>query len=121
MQAARRALSEAHEAGEISPDAYSQLTEAYGQRADSLRSELAGLHLSADDLRAQGLLTAHRKALQAEKDALLSLRTRGTITGGVYRSLNADVDRRMAQLDSPDADDEIDAATDAFADDVEGV
>ena len=110
VQAARRALSEANETGEISPDAYNQLIAEYGQRADTLRDDLAGLHVSADDLRAQGLLTAHRKALHAEKDALLSLRTRGTITGGVFRSLNADVDRRMAQLDSPDADDEMDAA-----------
>jgi monovalent cation:H+ antiporter, CPA1 family len=120
VQAARRALSEAHEAGEITPDAYGQLTEAYGQRADKLRDELAGLHLSADDLRAQGLLTAHRKALQAEKDALLSLRTRGTITGGVFRLLNADIDQRMAQLDAPDADDDMDAAATPLTDDVEG-
>ena len=110
VQAARRALSEANETGEISPDAYNQLIAEYGQRADTLRDDLAGLHVSADDLRAQGLLTAHRKALHAEKDALLSLRTRGTITGGVFRSLNADVDRRMAQLESPHADDDMDAA-----------
>jgi CPA1 family monovalent cation:H+ antiporter len=119
VQAARRALAEANEAGEISPDAYGQLTEAYGQRADRLRDELAGLHLSADDLRAQGLLTAHRKALQAEKDALLSLRTRGTITGGVFRLLNADVDTRMAQLDAPDAGDDMGAAAVPLTNDAE--
>ena len=110
VQAARRALSEANETGEISPDAYNQLIAEYGRRADTLRDDLAGLHVSADDLRAQGLLTAHRKALHAEKDALLSLRTRGTITGGVFRALNADVDRRMAQLDSPNEDGDMDAA-----------
>jgi len=111
VQAARRALSEANEAGEISPDAYAQLAEEYERRAARVRDDLAGLHVSADDLRAQGLLAAHRKALQAEKDALRSLRIKGAITGGVFRSLNADVDRRMLQLESPDAEDEVDAAT----------
>lgn len=112
VQAARRALSEANEAGEISSDAYGQLSAAYEQRAQAVRADLAGLHVSADELRAHALMTAHRKALQAEKDALLSLRTRGTITGGVFRSLNADVDRRMLHLESPETDDELDAATD---------
>lgn len=117
VQAARRALAEANEAGEISPDAYGQLAAAYEERAGKLRDDLAGLHVSADDLRAQGLMTAQRKALQAEKDALRTLRNRGTLTGGVFRSLNADVDRRMLALESPaDADGDIAAATEALAD-----
>lgn len=106
-QAARRVLSESNEAGEIAPDAYAELGGAYERRAATLRADLAGLQVSAEDLRAERFLIAHRKALQAEKDALLSLRNRGAITRAVYQSLNADIDQRLLHLEAGgDADDD---------------
>lgn len=104
-QAARRTLNDLAEAGEIGPDVLAQLTGSYEQRAEHLRADLSGLNVSADELRTEQLLIARRKALQAEKDALLSLRNRGTITNSVYRSLNAEIDRRLLNLeDDPEAE-----------------
>jgi CPA1 family monovalent cation:H+ antiporter len=102
-QAARRALNSLSEGGEIAPDVFAQLTHSYEERGDRLREELAGLNVSAEAIRAEQVIVARRKALQAEKDALLTLRNRGTITGSVYRSLNADIDHRLLRLeDAPD-------------------
>lgn len=102
-QAARRALATLTEAGEIAPDVSAQITRAYEERGDRLRDELAGLNVSAEAARAEQVIVARRKALQAEKDALRTLRNRGTITGSVYRALNADIDRRLLRLEeAPD-------------------
>ncbi len=109
VQAARRVLAESHESGEIGPDAYAELAGAYEQRSVAIRAALAGLQVSDEDLRAERLRIAQRKAFQAEKDALRSLRNRGTITGAIFRTLNADVDRRTLALESGDnGDDERD-------------
>jgi CPA1 family monovalent cation:H+ antiporter len=102
-QAARRALHSLSEGGEIAPDVFAQLSRSYEERGDRLREELAGLNVSAEAIRAEQVIVARRKALQAEKDALLTLRNRGTITGSVYRSLNADIDHRLLHLEeAPD-------------------
>ncbi len=104
-QAARRTLNDLAEGGEIAPDVYAQLSRSYEERGDRLRTELAGLNVSADAIRAEQVIVARRKALQAEKDALLSLRNRGTITGSVYRALNADINRRLLHLEeAPDGE-----------------
>ena len=102
-QAARRALHSLSEGGEIAPDVFAQLSRSYEERGDRLREQLAGLNVSAEAIRAEQVIVARRKALQAEKDALLTLRNRGTITGSVYRSLNADIDHRLLRLEeAPD-------------------
>ena len=108
VQAARRVLAESRDAGEISEAVYADLAAAYEERADGLRAELAALHLSADDLNAERLRIVRRKALQAEKDALLSLRSRGAITGAIFRTLSTEVDRRIIRLDQT-----VDAVDDA--------
>ncbi len=107
-QAARRALKDLSDGGEIAPDVYAQLARSYEERGTRLRDELEGLNVSADAIRAEQVIVARRKALQAEKDALLSLRNRGTITGSVYRTLNADIDRRLLRLEE-EPDEESDA------------
>lgn len=106
VQAARRALTTMRDSGEITPDIYTPLTEAYQQRADTLAAALEGLQVSAEDLRAERMIVAQRKALQAEKDALLSLRARGIITGSVFQVLVGDADLRLLRLEShTEADD----------------
>lgn len=102
VQAARRALAESKDAGEISADAYAELSGAYETRAARLQEELAALHVSTEELASERARIAQRKALQAEKDALLTLRNRGTITGSVYRALLNEVETRI--LDGDDAD-----------------
>lgn len=98
-QAARRALQALTEGGEIAPDVFAQVSRAYEERGNRLRAALEGLNVSADAIRAEQVIVAWRKSLQAEKDALLSLRNRGTITGSVYRALNAEIDRRLLRLE----------------------
>ena len=98
-QAARRALNNLSETGEIAPDVSAQLIRAYEERGDRLRKELEGLNVSAEAIRTEQVIVARRKALQAEKDALLTLRNRGTITGSVYRALNADINQRLLRLE----------------------
>jgi monovalent cation:H+ antiporter, CPA1 family len=98
-QAARRALNTLSEGGEIAPDIYAQLSHTYEERGDRLRDELAGLNVSAEAIRAEQMIVARRKALQAEKDALLTLRNRGTITNSVYRALNADINQLLLRLE----------------------
>lgn len=102
-QAARRALAESAEAGEIGADAYAALRAAYEARAARLQAELADLHVSAEEIAAERARIARRKALQAEKDALLTLRNRGTITGGVYRALLNEVEARTLAQDEESA------------------
>ncbi len=106
-QAARRALKELSDAGEIAPNVFTQVSHAYEERGVRLREALEGLNVSANEIRAEQVIVARRKALQAEKDALLSLRKRGTLTGSVYRALNADIDRRLLRLEE-EPDDESD-------------
>jgi len=106
-QAARRALKDLADAGEIASNVFAQVSHAYEERGDRLREALEGLNVSASEIRAEQVIVARRKALQAEKDALLSLRKRGTLTGSVYRALNADIDRRLLQIEEePDAESE---------------
>jgi len=106
-QAARRALKDLADTGEIAPNVFAQVSHAYEERGDRLREALEGLNVSASEIRAEQVIVARRKALQAEKDALLSLRKRGTLTGSVYRALNADIDRRLLQIEEePDAESE---------------
>lgn len=106
-QAARRALKDLSDGGEIAPNVFAQVSHAYEERGVRLREALEGLNISANEIRAEQVIVARRKALQAEKDALLSLRKRGTLTGSVYRALNADIDRRLLQIEEePDAESE---------------
>ncbi|MGI8689260.1 MAG: Na+/H+ antiporter [Thermomicrobiales bacterium] len=102
-QAARRALKDLADTGEIAPNVFAQVSHAYEERGDRLREALEGLNVSASEIRAEQVIVARRKALQAEKDALLSLRKRGTLTGSVYRALNADIDRRLLQIEEEPA------------------
>ncbi len=106
-QAARRALKDLADAGEIAPNVFAQVSHAYEERGVRLREALEGLNVSASEIRAEQVIVARRKALQAEKDALLSLRKRGTLTGSVHRALNADIDRRLLRLEE-EPDDEAD-------------
>ncbi len=103
VQAARRALQTMRDGGEITADIYDQLTDTYRIRAETLTEELEGLNVSADDLRTERVLVAQRKAIQAEKDALISLRARGILTGSVYRALAANADSRLLHLETHDA------------------
>ena len=105
-QAAHRALTDPVTASDLGPDAHAQLLAAYDERATEIRAALDGLHVSDEELRAERMQIAQRKALQAEKDALLALRNRGTITSGIYRALAADVDARLLQLDETGDPDE---------------
>lgn len=74
------------------------------------------MNVSADAIRAEQVIVARRKALQAEKDALLSLRNRGTITGSVYRALNADINRRLLHLEeATDEEDDEQSAGNPYA------
>jgi CPA1 family monovalent cation:H+ antiporter len=102
-QAAHRALTDPVTASDLGPDAHAQLLAAYDARAAHIRQELDGLHVSDEELRAERMQIAQRRALQAEKDTLLALRNRGTITNSVYRALAAEVDARLLQLDETDA------------------
>lgn len=101
VQAARRALRTMLDGGEITEAIHAELADAYQERADDLAHDLAGLHVSTEELRAEQMRVAQRKALQAEKAALLSLRTRGVITDTVFRSLTADADLRLLTLETP--------------------
>lgn len=101
VQAARRSLRGMLDAGEVGQGVYDDLADAYGRRASALADDLAGLHVTADELREEQTRVAQRKALQAEKAALLSLRTRGVLTDGVYRTLTADADLRLLALEAP--------------------
>jgi len=109
VRAAQRTLAQMRESGELLPDVYAELSATYDERTHALTTELEGLHLSREELRAQRLLTAQRSALQAERDALLTLRNRGLLTGSVFRSLVTDVDARLLQLEEPERTNEIDA------------
>ncbi len=102
-QAARRVLMESKEAGEIGANVYDQLSGAYDARAARLHNELANLHVSTEELAAERARVVQRKALQAEKDTLITLHNRGTITGGVYRALLAEVEGRILQLEGGSA------------------
>ncbi len=102
VQAARDALSDLATAGDLSPDGQAELLAVYDERAAHLRAALERLRLSDEEVRAERLRAAQHRALQAEKDALLALRTRGTITGGIYRALAADVDARILALEEAD-------------------
>ncbi len=101
VQAARRSLRGMLDTGEVGQGVYDQLADAYSQRAETLATDLAGLNVTADELREEQTRVAQRKALQAEKAALLSLRTRGVITDSVYRTLIADADLRLLALETP--------------------
>jgi hypothetical protein len=79
-----------------------RLLATYDERATQLRAAMDGLRVSDDELRAEPMEIAQRRALQAEKDALLALRNRGALTGGVYRSLAAGVDARLLHLEESD-------------------
>jgi len=101
VQAARRALRTMLDTGEVTDAIYHQIADAYSERADTLAQSLAGLQVSTEELRAGQLRVAERKVLQAEKAALLSLRARGVITEGVFRSLTADANLRLLALETP--------------------
>jgi CPA1 family monovalent cation:H+ antiporter len=109
VRAAQRTLAQMRESGELLPDIYAELSAAYEERTRALTAELDALHLSREELRAQRLLTAQRSALQAEREALLALRNRGLLTGSVFRSLVADVDTRLLQLEEPNNASEMDS------------
>lgn len=112
VQAARRSLRGMLDAGEVGQGVYDGLADAYTRRADALAGDLAGLQVTAEELREEQTRVAQRKALHAEKAALLSLRTRGIITDGAFRTLTADADLRILALEAPD---EGQSATDIIA------
>jgi CPA1 family monovalent cation:H+ antiporter len=101
-QAARNAIADPATAADVGRDVQEGLLATYDERAAQLRAALDGLRVSDDELRAERMEIAQRRALQAEKDALLALRNRGALTGGVYRSLAADVDARLLHLEALD-------------------
>jgi monovalent cation:H+ antiporter, CPA1 family len=76
----------------------------YARRADEYEAAVAALHLKAERLLEEDRLRATRRALIAEKDALVTAYKSGQIAEESYEHLVADVDARIFELEAGEGD-----------------
>ncbi|MCA9586276.1 MAG: cation:proton antiporter [Myxococcales bacterium] len=76
----------------------------YARRADEYEEAVADLHLKAERLLEEDRLRAARRALIAEKDALVTAYKSGQIAEESYEHLVADVDARLFELEAGESD-----------------
>jgi monovalent cation:H+ antiporter, CPA1 family len=102
MRAGRAGLAEIRrmaDEGAISSELASELRHAYEQRIAVAEQALGGLRERTHALRWEERATALRRALMAEKDALVTAHRSGEIAPGIYERLSADVDARLFELE----------------------
>lgn len=81
--------------GAVSAPVAEGLRAQFTQRQAAARTGIGELHLKAEDLVEAERLSALRRALIAEKDAIQAERTAGRISAESYEALLADVDARL--------------------------
>lgn len=82
----------------ITPQVAESLRAQFVERQRSARAGIEELHLKTEDLAEAERRTALRRALIAEKDALLEERRHGRITAESHEQLMADVDARLVEV-----------------------
>lgn len=83
--------------GAIAREMADELRASYSGRIDEAERAMGELHLVAESLRAETRLHAERRALMAEKDAIVGAHRRGEIGEDAYAKLLADVDARITE------------------------
>lgn len=84
--------------GAIARDMADDLRASYTTRIEEAEKAMGELHLVTDSLRAETLVQAERRALLAEKDAIVGAHRRGEIGEDAYTKLVADVDARLTEV-----------------------
>jgi hypothetical protein len=101
LKGKRAALGEIErmaEEGAIARDMADELRKGYEARVEAAEKAMGELHVQAESLRAETRLAAERRALLAEKDAIVAAYRRGEIGEEAYSKLLADVDARLTEL-----------------------
>lgn len=84
--------------GAVSPAVAEALRAQFTERQAAARTGIEALHLKAEDLVEAERRSALRRALIAEKDAIIAERQAGRISAESYDALLADVDARLLQV-----------------------
>lgn len=84
--------------GSIARDMADELRGLYSGRIEQAEKAMGELHLVADRLREETRIQAERRALLAEKDAIVGAHRRGEIGEDAYSKLVADVDARLTEV-----------------------
>jgi hypothetical protein len=85
--------------GAVSTETSAELRTLYEQRIATAERALDELRLRTKALRWAERTTALRRALMAEKDALVTAHRSGEIAAEIYDRLSAEVDARLFELD----------------------
>jgi CPA1 family monovalent cation:H+ antiporter len=84
--------------GAVGREIAEELRAEYTARIEQAEKALGELHVQAESLREEAMLAARRRALTAEKDAIIDAHRRGEIGADAYGNLLADVDARLTEL-----------------------
>lgn len=84
--------------GAVGRDIAEELRREYTARIEQAEKAIGELHVQAESLREEAMLAARRRALTAEKDAIIDAHRRGEIGADAYGKLVADVDARLTEL-----------------------
>lgn len=84
--------------GAIAREMADELRGDYEARIEHAEKAIGELHVQAESLREETMLAVRRRALLAEKDAIVDAHRRGEIGGDGYGKLLADVDARLTEL-----------------------
>ncbi|MEZ4311670.1 MAG: cation:proton antiporter [Polyangiaceae bacterium] len=84
--------------GTLARDMADEMRAEHEARIDAAEKEMSELHVQAESLREETRLAAHRRALLAEKDAIVAANRRGEVGEAAYTKLLADVDARLTEL-----------------------
>jgi monovalent cation:H+ antiporter, CPA1 family len=101
VKASRAALAELERMlaeGAIARDLTDELRGLYERRVEEAEQALSRLHLQAEGLRDADRRAALRRAITAEKDAIVAAHRSGQISDESYERLVADVDARLLEL-----------------------
>jgi CPA1 family monovalent cation:H+ antiporter len=86
----------------VAPAVLQELRSVYEARVRQAEEDTAGLDIGKEEVIEEDRLLATRRAILAEKDALLSAFRSGTIAEESFEHLVADVDARLFELESED-------------------
>jgi CPA1 family monovalent cation:H+ antiporter len=101
IAAALEEIARMERAGAVSAEGAAKLRAQFEARQAEARAGIGELHLKAEDILEAEQRSALRRALVAEKDALIEERNAGRLSAESYDALMADVDARLvnAQLE----------------------
>ena len=90
----------------LAPDAAQQLKQEYQQRIEKIRDEIVKLRVERGHLYAQDVHRVRHHLLLVEKNRVVEAYQQGLLSSAAYDNLRANIDARILELESNDAEDE---------------